>query len=157
MVQLIDADGYDFRTGGLTYAPPYHRPYDWERSGDHRLFRDMVTPSGLAEIRTYADGIGPWKPYIVPVKGRLDAVGKLQDVNGDGQIDLRDANTQEPTSLIADAHRLGLFVHAYTFRSEDRYLAHDYSGDPRAEYRQFFRLGVDGVFSEFPDTAVAVR
>jgi len=157
MVQLIDADGYNFRTGGLTYAPPYHRPYDWERSGDHRLFRDMVTPLGLAEIRTYADGIGPWKPYIVPVKGRLDDVGKLQDINGDGQIDLRDANTQEPTSLIADAHRLGLFVHAYTFRNEDRYLAHDYSGDPRAEYRQFFRLGVDGVFSEFPDTAVAVR
>lgn len=157
MVQLIDADGYDLKTGGLTYAPPFHRPYDWEKSGDHRLFKDMVTPSGLAEIRTYADGIGPWKPYIVPVKGQLDDAGKLQDINGDGQIDLRDASTQEPTSLIADAHELGLFVHAYTFRNEARYLAHDYSGDPRAEYRQFFRLGVDGVFSEFPDTAVSVR
>jgi glycerophosphoryl diester phosphodiesterase len=31
------------------------------------------------------------------------------------------------------------------------------SGDPQAEYLQFFRLGVDGVFSEFPDTAVAAR
>jgi glycerophosphoryl diester phosphodiesterase len=157
MVQLIDADGYDFKTGGLTYAPPFDRPYDWEKSGDPRLFKDMVTPSGLAEIRTYADGIGPWKPYIVPVKGRLDDAGKLQDINGDGQIDLRDASTQQPTSLIADAHRLGLFVHAYTFRNENRYLAQDYSGDPRAEYRQFFEIGVDGVFSEFPDTAVAVR
>ena len=157
MVQLIDADGYDFKTGGLTYAPPFDRPYDWEKSGDPRLFKDMVTPSGLAEIRTYADGIGPWKPYIVPVKGRLDDTGKLQDINGDGQIDLRDASTQQPTSLIADAHRLGLFVHAYTFRNENRYLAQDYSGDPRAEYRQFFEIGVDGVFSEFPDTAVAVR
>ena len=157
MVQLIDADGYDFRTGGMTYVPPFHRPYDWEKSGDKRLFADMVTPAGLVEIRTYADGIGPWKPYIVPVKGRLDDAGKLEDINGDGQIDLRDASTQEPTSLITDAHKLGLFVHAYTFRNEDRYLAHDYAGDPEAEYRQFFQLGVDGVFSEFPDTAVAAR
>ena len=157
MVQLIDADGYDFKTGGLTYAPPFHRPFDWEKSGDPRLFSDMVTPAGLAEIKTYADGIGPWKPYIVPVKGQLDAAGNLEDINGDGKIDLRDAVTMDPTSLIDDAHRLGLFVHAYTFRNESRYLASSYSGDPRAEYRQFFGLGVDGVFSEFPDTAIAAR
>ena len=157
MVQLIDADGYDFKTGGLTYAPPFHRPYDWEKSGDPRLFSDMVTPAGLAEIKAYADGIGPWKPYIVPVKGQLDAAGNLQDVNGDGTIDLRDAVTMDPTSIIDDAHRLGLFVHAYTFRNESRYLASSYSGDPRAEYLQFFGLGVDGVFSEFPDTAIAAR
>jgi glycerophosphoryl diester phosphodiesterase len=104
MVQLIDGDGYDLKTGGITYAPPFHRPYDWEKSGDQRLFSDMVTPAGLAEIKTYADGIGPWKPYIVPVKGKLDDAGKLKDINGDGKIDLRDAGTQNPTSLIEDAH-----------------------------------------------------
>ena len=157
MVQLIDADGYDFRTGGLTYRPPFHRPYDWEKSGDQRLFKDMVTPAGLAEIRRYADGSGPWKPYIVPVKGRLDDAGRLLDISGDGSVDLRDAVTGNPTSLVEDAHELGLFVHAFTFRSEGRYLAHSYRGDPRAEYLQFFRLGVDGVFSEFPDVAAAVR
>ncbi len=157
MVQLIDADGYDLRTGGLTYAPPYHRPYDWEKAGDRRLFSDMVTPAGLAEIRTYADGIGPWKPYIVPVKGELDAEGRLKDLNGDGKADLMDAATQAPTSLVADAHQLGLFVHAFTFRNKKRHLARSYGGDPQAEYLQFFRLGVDGVFSEFPDTALAAR
>jgi glycerophosphoryl diester phosphodiesterase len=157
MVQLIDADGYDFRTGGLTYAPPFHRPYDWEKSGDPRLFRDMVTPAGLAEIRTYADGIGPWKPYVVPVKGHLDDAGNLKDIDGDGKIDLRDAFTGTPTSLVDDAHKLGLFVHAFTFRNESRHLAHSYLGDPHAEYLQFYRLGVDGVFSEFPDTAIAAR
>ena len=157
MVQLIDADGYDLKTGGLTYAPPFHRPYDWEESGDQRLFSDMVTPRGLAEIKSYADGIGPWKPYIVPVKGQLDDAGRLKDINGDGTIDLRDASTQEPTSLIDDAHRMGLFVHAFTFRNESRNLAQNYLGDPRAEYLQFFRLGVDGVFSEFPDTAIDAR
>jgi len=51
----------------------------------------------------------------------------------------------------------GLFVHVFTFRNEKRRLASDYQGNPQAEYLQFFRLGVDGVFSEFPDTAVTAR
>jgi glycerophosphoryl diester phosphodiesterase len=117
----------------------------------------MVTPAGLAEIKAYADGIGPWKPYIVPVKGQLDDAGNLKDINGDGKVDLRDAVSGNPTSLIEDAHKLGLFVHAFTFRNEGRYLASSYRGDPRAEYQQFFGLGVDGVFSEFPDVAAAAR
>ncbi len=157
MVQLIDGDDIDLRTGRITYAMPLDRPYDWTRAGDSRLFAAMVTPAGLAEIRTYADGIGPWKPYIVPVKGRLDAAGRLVDVDGDGKVDLRDASTQPATTLVADAHKAGLFVHAFTFRNEKRRLAFDYRGDPQAEYLQFFRLGVDGVFADFPDTAVRAR
>lgn len=157
LIQLIDADDYDFKTGGLSFAPPYDRPYDWTLAGDKRLFSYMVTPAGLAEIKTYADGIGPWKPYIVPVKGEFDANGKMKDLNGDGKVNLQDARTQPPTSLIADAHKAGLFVHAYTFRNEKRRLALDYAGNPQAEYLQFYRLGVDGVFSDFTDTALAAR
>lgn len=156
-IQLIDADDYDLKTGKLTYAPPYDRPYDWTLSGDMRLFGAMVTTAGLAEIKTYADGIGPWKPYIVPVKGTLDAAGNLRDLNGDGKVDLRDATTQIPTTLIDDAHKAGLFVHGYTFRSEARRLAMDYQGNPQAEYLQFYRLGLDGLFSDFGDTALAAR
>lgn len=156
-IQLIDADDYDLKTGKLTYAPPYDRPYDWTLSGDMRLFGAMVTTAGLAEIKTYADGIGPWKPYIVPVKGTLDAAGNLRDLNGDGKVDLRDATTQTPTTLIDDAHKAGLFVHGYTFRSEARRLAMDYQGNPQAEYLQFYRLGLDGLFSDFGDTALAAR
>jgi len=91
------------------------------------------------------------------VKGQLDDSGNVKDMDGDGKTDLRDAITQKPTSLVDDAHKLGLFVHVFTFRNESRYLAHSYLGDPRAEHLQFFRLGVDGVFSEFPDTAIAAR
>jgi glycerophosphoryl diester phosphodiesterase len=58
---------------------------------------------------------------------------------------------------VTEAHRQGLFVHVFTFRNEKRHLASSYRGDPIAEYLQFFRLGVDGVFSEFPDTAVKAR
>ena len=31
------------------------------------------------------------------------------------------------------------------------------AGDPVNEYLQVFRLGVDGLFSDFPDTAFAAR
>ena len=157
MVQLVDGDDINLKTGKITYAAPFDRPYDWCKAGDPRLFADMVTPSGLAEIGTYADGVGVWKPYIVSVKGRIGKGGQLVDVNGDGTIDLRDAETKPPTPVVSESHRQGLFVHVFTFRNEKRRLAASYQGDPQAEYLQFFRLGVDGVFSEFPDTAVAAR
>jgi glycerophosphoryl diester phosphodiesterase len=157
MVQLIDADDYDLKAGTLSYTAPFDKPYDWAKSGDTRLFSAMVTPAGLAEIKTYADGIGPWKPYIVPMRGTLDANGNLVDVNGDSKVNLNDATSQPPTSLISDAHRAGLFVHAYTFRNEQRRLAGSYKGDPKAEYLQFYRLGLDGLFSDFADTAIAAR
>jgi glycerophosphoryl diester phosphodiesterase len=157
MVQLIDADDYDLKTGKLTFAAPFDRPYDWFIAGDTRLFSAMVTLAGLAEIKTYADGIGPWKPYIVPVKWDLNAAGAGIDKNGDGKTDLSDAVSQAPTSLVSDAHKVGLFVHAYTFRNEKRRLTFDMAGDPVNEYLQFFRLGVDGLFADFPDTAIAGR
>ena len=157
MVQLIDADDYDLKAGTLTYAAPYNRPYDWTLAGDVRLFSAMVTPAGLADIKAYADGIGPWKPYIIPVKGQLDAAGALRDVNGDGKANLNDASAQAPTTLIADAHSAGLFVHAYTFRNEQRRLTADVGGDPKKEYLAYYRLGIDGVFSDFSDTALQAR
>jgi glycerophosphoryl diester phosphodiesterase len=150
MVQLIDADDVDLKTGALTYAAPYDKPFDWAQAGDKRLFSDMVTSAGLAEIKTYADGIGPWKRYIVSVKGAVD-------INGDGKVNDADTSTMEPTTLVADAHKAGLFVHPYTFRNEKRRLASNYKGDPALEYKQFFALGVDGVFTDFADTALAAR
>ena len=157
MIQLIDADDYDLKSGKLSYAAPYDRPYDWTVSGDTRLFSAMVTPAGLAEIKAYADGIGPWKPYIVPIKATLDSAGNIVDRNGDGARNYLDASSQPATTLIDDAHKAGLVVHAYTFRNEQRRLAFDYNKDPKAEYLQFYRLGIDGLFSDFPDTAIEAR
>jgi glycerophosphoryl diester phosphodiesterase len=48
-------------------------------------------------------------------------------------------------------------VHVFTFRNEKKYLAANYNGDPNAEYLQFFRLGVDGVFTDFANTGFAAR
>jgi len=135
LVQLIDEVG---------------APYDFVVAGDPRTYADLVTPEGLAEIATYADGIGPSKNLIVP----RDAAGNLL----------------EPTSLVRDAHRAGLVVHPWTFRRENSFLPNDFRqgnpaspeylrapGDLPAELRLFFRLGVDGVFSDNSDVAVATR
>lgn len=157
LIQLIDADDVNLKTGALTFAAPYDRPYDWLKAGDTRLFSAMVTPAGLTEIKAYADGIGPWKRYIITVKGTLNASGNVTDINGDGKINEADTTSQPATTLIADAHKAGLFVHPYTFRNEQRRLASDYKGDPKNEYLAFYRLGVDGVFADFTDTAIAAR
>jgi len=157
MVQLIDGDSVDLKTGAVTFDVPSDRPYDWTLAGDKRNFDVMVTPAGLAEIKTYADGIGPWKRYIVSVKGTVGADGKVVDRNGDGKINDADADALAPTTLIADAHRAGLFVHAFTFRNEGRRLAASYGGDPKREYLQYYALGLDGLFTDFTDTALAAR
>ncbi|RIX82336.1 glycerophosphodiester phosphodiesterase [Acidovorax cavernicola] len=157
LIQLIDGDGIDMKTGAMTYAVPVDRPYEWTKAGDKRNFDVMVTPAGLAEIKTYADGIGPWKRYIVSVKGTVGADGKVVDVNKDGKINDADATSMAPTTLIADAHKAGLFVHPFTFRNESRRLASDYNKDGKNEYAVYYKLGVDGVFTDFTDTARAAR
>jgi glycerophosphoryl diester phosphodiesterase len=157
MIQLIDGDGIDMKTGAMTYAVPVDRPYPWTKAGDKRNFDAMVTPAGLAEIATYADGIGPWKRYIISIRGTMGADGKPVDINKDGKINDADATSMAPTTLVADAHKAGLFVHPFTFRNENRRLAADYQGDPKNEYLAYYRLGVDGVFTDFTDTALAAR
>jgi len=71
---------------------------------------------------------------------------------GEASLKLLPAN-----DLIDRAHKLGLFVHTWTFRNEQRRLVSDYAGNPVNEYLQFYRLGIDGLFSDFADTAVAAR
>ncbi|WP_074078489.1 glycerophosphodiester phosphodiesterase family protein [Microvirga massiliensis] len=62
-----------------------------------------------------------------------------------------------PSTLVKDAHEAGLLVFTWTFRSEPKRLAASFNGDPAAEYKAFYDLGVDGVFSDFPDAAVKAR
>lgn len=113
------------------------QPYDFVMAGDARTYGDLMTPQALVGIAGYAHGIGPWKRSIVPQR----AAGALAP----------------PASLVADAHAVGLLVHPYTFRDEPEFLAPDYQLDPVREYLHFYRLGVDGVFSDFGDTAVRAR
>lgn len=89
---------------------------------------------GLAEIAAYADGLGPIKTLIVPAK--------------------TDGTLEAPTDLVARAHKAGLFVHVWTMRADPQFLSPSYNGRPEAEFEQFRDLGVDGIFTDFPDIAV---
>jgi glycerophosphoryl diester phosphodiesterase len=148
-VQLIDGNDVDYKTGAMIYQQPDYwnfvdgRPYSWTVNGDGRYFDAMLTAAGLAEIKTYADGIGPWKPQVMKLTG---PTGTFAGVT-----------SAVPTSLLADAHKAGLFVHVYTFRNEAKYLAGVFGGDPAAELTAYLRAGVDGVFTDFANTAVPTR
>jgi glycerophosphoryl diester phosphodiesterase len=152
LVQLIDAD--DVRPdGSLSLVAPYDKPYDFVVSGDPRTYADLLTPAGLAEIATYADGIGPWKPWLLKTAiFDPDNDGIANDRDGDGDVDLADRVVIGDTGVIDAAHAAGLLVHAFTFRDD----ASQYGfADATSEYRAYYALGVDGVFSDFPDTARA--
>src|SRR5262249_6027106 len=149
LIQLVDANDVN-PDGSLDFTAPFDRPYDWTASGNPRLlkrtFGFFVTDAGLREVKTYADGIGPWKRYIVSsteagLPGPGEATRKLLPA-GD---------------LIQRAHRVGLPGHTWTFRNEQKRRVSDYHGNPVPQKLQFYRLGIDGVFSDFADTAVAAR
>ena len=56
------------------------------------------------------------------------------------------------TGFVAEAHALGLAVHPWTFRDDQ-----PADIDPEAELRRIYALGVDGIFTDFPATAIRVR
>jgi glycerophosphoryl diester phosphodiesterase len=93
----------------------------------------MVEGDGLKSIAAYADGIGPEKRLVVPV-------------NDDGSLGT-------PTDLVTRAHAAGLLVHIWTIRVDKEFLPAGYHGRPEAEFEHFRQLGVDGVFTDFPDVA----
>jgi glycerophosphoryl diester phosphodiesterase len=150
LVQLVDADDVN-PDGSLAFNAPYDKPYDWVVSGRSGLFKDLLTPAGLAEVATYADGIGPWKYYL------QSSTSTGADINGDGLVNEADRKLLPPTAIVANAHQLGLLVHPFTFRNEQKRLQSDYKGNPVNEYLNFYKLGVDGVFSDFADTAFVAR
>lgn len=157
LVQLFDAYDVD-KNGKMVMQAPNGQPYDFVAAGDPRTYNDLATDAGLAFIKTYADGIGPWKPFIQPYTYTdANSDGNADDINGDGAVNDADFTLLPATDLIERAHKKGLVVHAYTFRDEARRLLKDYQNDPKKEYRKFFELGLDGVFSDFPGTAVAAR
>lgn len=106
---------------------------------------EQVTPVALADIATYADWVGPTKNLVIP----RDASGAIG----------------APSPLVADAHAAGLRVVTWTMRVENQFLPtnHRIGTDPNAkgdlagEIDAFLDAGVDALFSDNPDIAVATR
>jgi glycerophosphoryl diester phosphodiesterase len=158
---LIDGNGVDYKSGAVIYRTndaatfATGRPYSWTLVGNGHYFGDLLTPAGLAEIKTYADAIGAWKPQVLSW-----TITPFPETKSDGMPysgTIADVNKVTPTNLIRDAHAAGLYVYSFTFRNEARYLPGVYKGDPRAELLEFFEAGVDGVFTDFANSAYAAR
>jgi glycerophosphoryl diester phosphodiesterase len=93
----------------------------------------MLDAAGLKRIAGYADGIGPEKRLLVPIAP--------------------DGSVGAPTDLVQRAHAAGLVVHIWTIRVDRQFLPAGYHGRGEAEFEQFRDLGVDGIFTDFPDAA----
>ncbi|MDX3309348.1 glycerophosphodiester phosphodiesterase [Streptomyces sp. ME08-AFT2] len=121
------------------------RPWDFVETGDPRTVADLITRAGLREIAGYAQGIGPTLDLVIP----KDAAGNLT----------------RPTTLVRDAHAVGLVLHPYTMRNENPFLPADFRkgsdadayGDSFGAFRTYFATGIDGVFTDNPDTGVLAR
>jgi glycerophosphoryl diester phosphodiesterase len=124
------------------------KPYDVRATGGTLTYREMSTAQGLKNVATYADGVGPDKNYIIP----LDAKGEL--------------HIENKTPFVDDAHAAGLKVHPYTFRAENQFLPANFRsaggapqerGDLAGELTIFLGAGIDGLFADQSDIAVAVK
>ncbi|MFJ3105553.1 glycerophosphodiester phosphodiesterase [Streptomyces sp. NPDC086835] len=121
---------------------PDDRPWDFRESGDPRTVADLVEPDGLDWIAGFAQGIGPLLDLVIP----KDANGRLT----------------EPTTLVRDAHARGLVLHPYTMRNENTFLPADFRrgtdpnayGDVFGAYKAYFATGIDGIFTDNPDTGL---
>ncbi|MFE4536055.1 glycerophosphodiester phosphodiesterase [Streptomyces scopuliridis] len=121
------------------------RPWDFKVANDPRTVADLVKPEGLKWIASYAQGIGPTLDLVIP----KDATGKLGT----------------PTTLVRDAHAEGLVLHPYTLRDENAFLPADFRrgtdpnayGDAFGAFRVYFEQGIDGIFTDNPDTGLLAR
>ncbi|MCA9148929.1 MAG: DUF839 domain-containing protein [Planctomycetales bacterium] len=119
------------------------QPYDAVAAGSSLRYDTMATPSGLAEISTYADGVGPEKNYFINRRS-----GNNLTLAGE-------------TSFVKNAHAAGLAVHPYTFRAEDVFLpantTHPLSNGMFDELITMLHSGMDGFFTDQADLGVAAR
>jgi len=99
-------------------------------------YADLITNDGLKNLSSYCYGIGPDLTLIYP--------------------EPNNSYVAPNTSLIYDANQHGLKVVSYTFRSDPQYL-NTYYANPIDEYLAFFKIGLDGAITDFPDTGVIAR
>lgn len=97
----------------------------------------------LADIAEYAAGVGPSKELLID-------------------------HDSCATGYLETAHEMNLSVHPWTFRDDYPPTRNEpgwgkgcadfsYYTDIRSELREYLETGVDGVFTDFPDTAVEAR
>jgi glycerophosphoryl diester phosphodiesterase len=103
---------------------------EWQEAATDYV--ELSSPAGLARVASVADGIGPHLSYLYsPAAGRV-----------------------KPTSLVADAHALGLVVHPYTFRSDD--LPPEFDSLEALVRFCVIEQQIDGLFTDFTDQVIDI-
>lgn len=134
--ELLPALGMDLKVVQLIARTGWHETMEMKKG--KRVPYDynwMFEKGAMEKIAAYADGIGPWKPMIVKE-------GSLPD-------------RLVFSGMVEEAHGAGLEVHPYTFRQDPGRIpvyARDFEDLLDIFY---YKAGVDGVFTDFPDRAVA--
>jgi glycerophosphoryl diester phosphodiesterase len=126
----------------------------FDRDEVRRLRHDLKWPGGLTLLVGEAsrDAAGGRDPLLEP--GALDAIAA--DADGLGPPMARVVGPDgTPTGLAAAAHAAGLMVHAYTLRCDD--LPPFADSTEAALDALCDDAAIDGVFTDFPDVAVAWR
>ncbi|OUE23353.1 glycerophosphodiester phosphodiesterase family protein [Clavibacter michiganensis] len=123
------------------------------RHGDAAVtFDEQLTDGGLAALAEEVDGISVGVERICPAVG-------FRAPDGAG------ASSPAPVSdLVERAHRVGLTVFTWTLRPENAFLPRPLRGpgpksahgDHGAHWGRLLDAGVDGVFADHPDLAVAL-
>ncbi len=94
----------------------------------------MFKPGAMQKVAEYADGIGPWKPMIVKNESTR--------------------NHLVITNMVKEAHEAGMVVHPYTFRLDVERIPKYASSFEDMLNIFYYQVGVDGVFTDFPDRVV---
>lgn len=107
-----------------------------------RRWSELATDEGLREIATYAQGVAPHKSVIIEIS----------------------KNSTEKKMVLSNfvelAHKHNLVVHVWTFRVErDNFEKKEkiLFDDVEVEMNAFFKIGIDGIFTDQPDVGIRVR
>ncbi|MEL7242277.1 MAG: esterase-like activity of phytase family protein [Cyanobacteria bacterium J06573_2] len=115
-------------------------------------YQDLATKEVFDYIgETYAEGVGPWKNSFV----LRESIDNPVDADGNGNAEITTQLTGEVRPYVEWSHEAGMQIHPYTLRNEERYLTLNPDGTvqtPEGEFEQFIELGVDGFFTDFPET-----
>ena len=134
--ELMPALGMDLPLVQLIADNSWLETYALDKDGNWQPydFSWMHTPEGLQTLARVVAGIGPGLDMLVKSDSLPDAL-KL-------------------TPLVNDAHAAGLQIHAYTFRTDAGQIpAYAASFDQLLDIF-YFTVGIDGVFTDFPDQVV---
>ncbi|WP_104721262.1 glycerophosphodiester phosphodiesterase [Helicobacter mesocricetorum] len=132
--ELFPKMNMDLKLIALVDEHPSKETYEFIK-GEWRAydFSYLLRDKNYAEIAKNVDGLGIWNDLIFDIKKSKK-----------GSI--------VPNNIVKNAHLYGLEVHTYTGRS-DALPSYASSFDELLE-AVLFKAGADGIFTDFPDTAL---